>query len=586
MTVFPKNKVFVIAEMANAHEGKIDMAKEIVGKASQSKADAIKFQRFTADELATKDHKNYDLYKRLEMSNKDWNELIKFSKNLNLSVFVDIFGINSAKKLSNTKIDGYKIHSSDIGNPHMLEFVSKSKLAILLSAGGSYPNEIENAFRIISKVPKEIVIMHGFQGYPTTVSDMNLDRIAVLKEKFSLPVGIMDHIDGELPFARILPSIAVGMGASIVEKHITLDRAKKGLDYFSSLNPAEFKEMVENIRQTEKSFGKKSFEFSKNEITYRNDHKKSPISKTTIKKGEKIKSNMLNFKRADIKSNVLTFSEIDGKKTVRKIGKNSVIKKEMIDLSSHKIAATIACRVNSSRLYAKQMQLIENRPIIEHVINQLKNSKLIDEIVLAISEDPGNEIFVDFAKKHKIKYVIGDDTDVLQRLIDAAKYVNADIIFRITPENPYIYWEGIDHLIEKHINGKYDFSDCYSVPLGSGFEIVNTKAFERSHQQGKAKHRSELCSLFILENQKKFKIFHATPPKQLQRPEIRVTVDTPEDLVVARKIYEKLGKRQTPISLKNVIEFLDNNPQIKDYNSNVPLGVSRIWIKDDPLKKQ
>lgn len=583
MVLFSKNNVFVIAEMANAHEGKLDIAKKIVEKASQSNADGIKFQRFTANELATKDHKNYDMYKMLEMQNKEWNELIKFSKDLKLRVFVDIFGLNSAKKLSGAKIDGYKIHSSDIGNPQILQFISKVKQAVLLSAGGCHPNEIDEAIKIITKTNKEIAIMHGFQGYPTTILDINLHRISILREKFDMPIGIMDHLSGDLHMATILPSIAVGMGVKIVEKHITLDRSKKGLDYFSSMNPDEFKEMVKIIRQTENSMGRKTFDLSKNEITYRNNHKKRPIAKTTIKKGTEFEAKILEFKRTNVKSRVLTFEEIRGKHSSKKIEKKSIITQNMVDKTSHKIAAIIACRVNSFRLYAKQMQLIDNKPIIEHMISQLRKSKLIDEIVLAISEDIGNEIFIDFAKKHKIKFVVGNDTNVLIRLINAAKYVNADIIFRITPENPYIYWEGIDNLIKKHMDGKYDFSDCYSLPLGSGYEIINLKALEKSHKDGKKKHRGELCSLYILENQKKFKIFHAMTPKKLQRPELRITVDTPEDLFVARMIHKKLGNK-IPISLTKIIDFLDKNPEIKKLNSNVPVGDSRIWIDDDPLK--
>ena len=100
-------------------------------------------------------------------------------------------------------------------------------------------------------------------------------------------------------------------------------------------------------------------------------------------------------------------------------------------------------------MFAKQLQLVGGRPILQHVLDQIKKSKLIDEIVLGISEKEGNEIFVKFAKENQLKFVIGDDKDVLQRLIEGAKYVNADIVFRITPENPFIYWEGIDPFNKK-----------------------------------------------------------------------------------------------------------------------------------------
>ena len=158
-------------------------------------------------------------------------------------------------------------------------------------------------------------------------------------------------------------------------------------------------------------------------------------------------------------------------------------------------------------------------------LNQLESSNLIDDVVLAISEKQGNEIFIDFARREKIKFVVGDYQDVLNRLIKGAKYVNANIIFRVTSENPFIFWEGIDTVIKKHLHGKFDFSFVENIPIGSGFEIVNLNAFEKSHQNGSKKHRSELCSLYIHEHQKDFKINKFHPPKNLQFPNLRLTVD-------------------------------------------------------------
>jgi len=569
--------------MANAHEGELSIAKEITKKTAESKANGIKFQRFTADELATQDHENYELYKKLEMTDKEWEELINYAKKLKLHVFVDVFGLKSAKKLELLNIDGYKIHSSDIGNPLLLNHFANSKKILLLSTGGSTPNEIENAIKIVKKNSKEIILMHGFQSYPTKISDLNINRIFSLKEKFQLPVGIMDHIDGGLSLAKIIPLMAIGAGARIIEKHITLNREKKGLDYFSSLNPDEFKMMVKILRECENALGDSSFEMKSNELTYRKIHKKSLLAKKMIKKGEVLRDTSFEYKRTRNK-NIISINEIHGKTASQTILKGTIMKHSLIDKKSHKIAATIACRVNSTRLFAKQMQLIDGKPIIHHMITQLKTSKMIDEIVLAISEEPGNEIFVEYAKIQNLKYVIGSDDDVLKRLIDAAKYVDADIIFRITPENPYIFWEGIDQLIKKHVNGNYDFSYCYAIPLGSGFEVINRNAFEISHFNGKKKHRSELCSSYILENQNDFKIFQLIPDKNIQRPDLRITVDTPEDLLVARKIFQHLGNKRGLIPLKKIIKFLDSNYEIKNINSHIPLGESRIWIEDEPLK--
>jgi N,N'-diacetyllegionaminate synthase len=578
------NRIFVIAEMANSHEGSLEKAKKITTAAAKSGADAIKYQKFTANELAEPDHENYPLYKKLEMNNKDWSDLVRFAKKCGLKVFTDVFGVSSAKSALGLGVDGFKIHSADLANPYLLDFLAMQTKPVLLSTAGCLLNEIDEAIKAIRTKPKEIVLMHGFQGYPTKISDLNLKRMKSIQEKYHLPIGIMDHVSGDSELATIIPLLGISMGATIVEKHLTMNRDEKGLDYYSALNPKEFTSMVSAIRQAEKAFGKEIFTLSKNELKYRLAHKKNPIARKTIKKGTVLSKSLFDFKRTKAKNSVSLY-EFRGKTASKATPKGATLTKEMLDKKSHKIAAVIACRVHSSRLFAKQMQLVDDKPIIDHMINQLETSKMISEIVLAISSRPGNEVFIEYARTKGLKYVVGDDTDVLKRLINGAKYVNADIIFRITPENPYIYWEGVDDLLSKHISENYDFSTCYNVPLGTGYEVVNLAAFEKSHKEGSKRHRSELCSLYIRENQKKFKIYHASPPKELQRPEIRLTVDTPEDLYVARAIYDGLGKKGKIIPLKDVIRFLDKNPNLAGINSKVPLQVSRIWIENDPLRK-
>jgi len=572
----PKNKIFIIAEMANSHEGNLSVAKEITKHAVKSGADAIKFQKFTAQELVESTHENYDFFKKLEMSIREWEELISFAKTNDLKVFVDIFGVRSARQISKFDIDGFKIHSSDIGSAPLLRALGNTKKPILLSTAGCNLNEINEALKMLLKKQKEIVLMHGFQGYPTKIYDINLLRILKLKEKYDFPIGIMDHISGNSEMALIIPLLAIMLGVKIVEKHLTLDRSKKGSDYYSALNPDEFKKLVNYIRLTEKTLGSDNFILSKNEIAYRLSHKKNPITRQYIRKGSELRENMFEFKRT-FKKNHLSILDFKGNVASKNISKNTPLTRDLISKKTKKVAAILACRVHSSRLFAKQLQLVGNYSILQLTLNQLKKSKLIDEIVLGISERPGNEVFINFAKEHQLKFIIGDDRDVLKRLTDGAKYVNADIVFRITPENPYIYWEGIDPLIKKHISGNFDFSILIDAPLGSGFEVINREALERSHKNGSKRHRSELCSLYIYEHQNKFKIHRFQTPKKIQRSELRLTVDTPQDLFVARQIYKSVGKNGKPVPLQRIIKFLDNHPDIAKINSNIPLGVSRIW---------
>ena len=125
-----KDKVKIIAEVGNSHEGNIVTAKKIIKLVSDTGANAIKFQRFFADELVEKNHEKYNLFKKLEMSSTEWKELISYAKSTKLEIFVDVFGIRSAKEISKFSINGYKIHSSDLSNPHLLEFFANSKKPI------------------------------------------------------------------------------------------------------------------------------------------------------------------------------------------------------------------------------------------------------------------------------------------------------------------------------------------------------------------------------------------------------------------------------------------------------------------------
>jgi len=575
MEKFRQKDIFIIAEIANSHEGKLSTAKKIVKAAANSKANAVKFQKIIADELAEPDHENYQMYKNLEMSKTDWEQIIKYSKKLKMKVYVDIFGLKGAQQVSKLKIDGIKIHSTDLNNPKLLNFVAKLKIPILLSTAGCTLSEIDNAINILSN--NNVILMHSFQGYPTKIKDLNLRRISDLKEKFERPVGLMDHISGDSKLSTIIPLLGIGLGVQIIEKHITLDRSKKGLDYFSSLNPDEFSLLVFLIKKSQKALGKGGFELGKNELEYRLLHKKNAITKMNLKKNTILNESMIEFKRTKLKKEPLSLNQLIGKKCIKNIPKNTILTQSLLKKSQEKIVAVLACRVNSTRLYAKPLQKIGNFKILELLIEQIKKSKLIEEIILAISEGPGNEMFVDFAQKNRLKYVLGDDRDVLKRLIDAAQYVNADIIFRITSENPFIYWEGIDKLIKKHISGKSDLSIIDGLPIGSNYEIINVNALEISHKNGNKKHRSELCTLYINQNQDKFRIFRDKPPKIVLRPDIRLTVDTPQDLIASRIIYQNLGNKKKPISLQKIIKFLDKNPKILEINLDIPIGVSRIW---------
>ena len=247
-----------------------------------------------------------------------------------------------------------------------------------------------------------------------------------------------------------------------------------------------------------------------------------------------------------------------------------------MDNSKNKIICAIACRLDSSRLFGKPLQLVGDKTILELQIDQLKNCKLIDDIVLAISKAKGNEIFIEFAKKNNLKFIQGDENNVSERLRKAAKFVNANIIFRTTSEDPFKFWEIFDSAIESHIQNNADITYPKNLPEGTGFEIINLKSLEEVMEKGSKKDLEHVTN-YIYRNPKKFKINIIQVPKPLRRPEIRLTIDNPEDLILVREIMLELQKNKLLLSLENIIKVIDMNSELKKINKKF-INKDRKWL--------
>ena len=228
-----------------------------------------------------------------------------------------------------------------------------------------------------------------------------------------------------------------------------------------------------------------------------------------------------------------------------------------------KLIACLACRNAGTRLYGKPLQNLDIESkitILDYIIDLLRTTKEIDEIVLGISEGVENLPFVDIAKSNNIPYIIGDETDVLKRLIDCCDHVNGTDIFRMTTESPFNCFELVGDAWAEHQNNDYDLTVLDNVPDGCGMEIIKLAAYKKSWRLGEAKHRSEFTSLFIRENKNQFKIGEVVAPEIIKRTDIRLTVDYPEDLVVCRAVYDHFKDLAPRIPVKKIIKFLDENP--------------------------
>lgn len=232
---------------------------------------------------------------------------------------------------------------------------------------------------------------------------------------------------------------------------------------------------------------------------------------------------------------------------------------------SRRLVAALACRNQGSRLYGKPLQNLDVEQgvrIIDNILSCLATVSCIDEVVLGISEGVENEVFRHIADKKGLRYVIGDEIDVLGRLVDCGRLAGATDIFRVTSESPFLYFEPVMAAWKRHVAEGADAFLFDDVIDGCGFEIIAQSALELSHEQGEERHRSELCTLYLRENHEKFKILRGNPPAELIRCDLRLTVDNPEDLAVCRIVYGVFHKEAPRIPVQEIVKFLDANPSL------------------------
>ena len=268
-------KTIIIAEAGVNHNGDIKIACKLAILAKKSKADFVKFQAFDPNNLCTKNAKKanyqiklnnnetqFQMLKRLALSKKDILFLHSFCKKIKIGLMFSVFDIDSYKIIQKIKHKYIKLPSGEINNYPLLNSFEKDKSKIIFSTGMSNIQEIKYCYDILKKKKKnsQIIIMHCNTEYPTPVEDINLRVIPELKKNFKSEIGFSDHSTSVL-----LPSIAVALGASYVEKHFTYNRYSKGPDHKASLEPKQFLEMVKNIRETEKSLGLSKKRITKSE---------------------------------------------------------------------------------------------------------------------------------------------------------------------------------------------------------------------------------------------------------------------------------------------------------------------------------
>lgn len=325
------NRILIIAEVGINHNGSITKAKKMIDIAKKSGADYVKFQIFRPLSLAIEKAKlaNYQkknsktdnqvqLLNKYKLNFSDFKELYKYAKTRKINFLATAFEEESLKFLDTLKVDYIKVSSGEINNLPFLKLIKKTKKNILLSTGASTTKDVANALNILNK--KKVTLLHCNSAYPSPISDLNLNSIKFLMNKFKCSVGYSDHSS-----SIYTPLVAIGNGAKIIEKHFTLDKKLKGPDHKASLNPKELKQMIKLIRVFEKSVGKYQKTISKSESQNLLFIRKSIVAKKEILKGEKFSKKNLTCKRPGNGISPMLWERLMGKKSKKNYKLNEQI---------------------------------------------------------------------------------------------------------------------------------------------------------------------------------------------------------------------------------------------------------------------
>lgn len=320
-----KTKVIIIAEAGVNHNGSIETAKKLVDAAVDAGVDYVKFQSFKASSLVSKHavkaayqkaqtdstESQLEMLQKLELSEADHYELLKYCQFKQIKFLSTAFDIESIDLLKSLGMTLGKIPSGEMTNLPYLRKMAETFSEIIFSTGMCSMEDIQNTYDVLIKEgtrPENITVLHCNTEYPTPMQDVHLKAMNTIREKFDVKVGYSDHTLGiEIPIA------AVALGASVIEKHFTLDKNAKGPDHKASLEPAELKAMASAIRNIELAIGSSLKQMSASEEKNKTIARKSLVAKWPIYKGEIFTEENITAKRPGDGISPMFIDEVLGK---------------------------------------------------------------------------------------------------------------------------------------------------------------------------------------------------------------------------------------------------------------------------------
>ena len=305
-----KPKVIIIAEAGVNHNGSIEIAKRLIDVAAYAGADFVKFQTFKADKLVSKnakkaeyqsmnlkdaDNSQYKMLKNLELSESMHEDLIAYTAQKGIQFLSSAFDEESLDYLDQLGLPLFKIPSGEITNKPYLQHVAQKGKPVIISTGMADLGEVKSALEVLTfygLANDQITVLHCTTEYPASIEEVNLMAMITMADALKVKTGYSDHTEGiEISLA------AVAMGATVIEKHFTLDKNMEGPDHKASIEPSELKSLITGIRNIEKAMGNGIKTPSPSEVKNKVAARKSIVASQIIKSGELFSSENLTLKR-------------------------------------------------------------------------------------------------------------------------------------------------------------------------------------------------------------------------------------------------------------------------------------------------
>jgi len=336
----PGNPCYIIAEIGVNHNGKLEFAKKLIDEAVNCGVTAVKFQKRSLEDLYRKEalenpnieSQGFEILlselKEVELSNQDYEEIVRYCKTKEITFLCTPWDVTSLDFLESLNTPAYKIASGDMTNFFLIDNVARKKKPLIISTGMSTFEEVEKTVNFVKKYNIPFILLHCNSTYPSPIESLNLDLIPVYREKFNVPIGFSGHESG------IIGTLTAAiMKAVVIERHITLDKNMKGLDHSSSLEPLEFKNLVNLIRQSEKAVGKPIKKITRAEVLQREVVSKSIICSSDIQIGEAFSSENLEVKGPERGLSAQYYFDILDKNSSRIIKKGEYLQQEDLENS-------------------------------------------------------------------------------------------------------------------------------------------------------------------------------------------------------------------------------------------------------------